>query len=127
MTRSIGARAVAAVLCLSVPWLGFSQAANAAIVTTQQYLQLQSPKANTDELRAWLATDDVRAQLVGLGVAPEAVDARIAALTPDEQRLLSERIGDLPAGGDVLVILGVVFLVLLILELVGVIDIFKRT
>ena len=127
MTRSIGTRAVATVLCLSVPWLGFSQAANAAIVTTQQYLQLQSPKANTDQLRAWLATDDVRAQLVGLGVAPEAVDARIAALTPDEQRLLSERIGDLPAGGDVLVILGVVFLVLLILELVGVIDIFKRT
>jgi hypothetical protein len=33
---------------------------------------------------------------------------------------------DAPAGGDVLVVLGVVFLVLLVLELVGVIDIFKK-
>ena len=127
MTRSIGTRAVAATLCLTVPWLGFAQAANAAVVTTQQYLELQSPKANADELRTWLATDAVREQLVKLGVAPDAVDARIAALTPDEQQQLRDRIGELPAGGDVLAIIGIVFIVLLILELVGVIDIFKKT
>jgi hypothetical protein len=127
MTRSIGTRAIVAALCLSVPWLGFSQAASAAVVTTQQYLQLQSQESDAAGLRAWLATDAVRAQLLGLGVAPEAVEARIAALTPDEQRLLTERIGELPAGGDVLAVIGVVFVVLLILELVGVIDIFKKT
>jgi len=127
MNRSIGTRAVVAALCLSVPWLGFSQAASAAVVTTQKYLQLQSPRPDTDELRAWLATDAVRAQLVKLGVAPEAVEARVAALTPDEQQVLTERLGELPAGGDALAVIGVVFLVLLILELVGVIDIFKKT
>jgi len=31
-----------------------------------------------------------------------------------------------PAGGDVIAIIGVVFLVLIILEVVGVIDIFKK-
>ena len=127
MTESIGTRAIAAALCLSLPWLGFSQAASGAVVTTQQFLQLQSPKSDANELRTWLATDDVRAQLVTLGVAPEVVDARIAALSPDEQQLLKERLGELPAGGDVLAIIGVVFVVLLILELVGVIDIFKKT
>ena len=127
MTVSIGTRAIVTALCLSLPWLGFSQAASGAVVTTRQYLELHSPKSNADELRAWLATDDVRAQLVKLGVAPEAVDARIAALTPDEQQQLRDRIGELPAGGDVLAVIGIVFLVLLILELVGVIDIFKKT
>lgn len=33
----------------------------------------------------------------------------------------------LPAGGSALAVIGVVFVVLLILELVGVIDIFKKT
>jgi hypothetical protein len=127
MTPSIGTRLIAAALCLSVPWLGFSQTASAGVVTTQQYLQLQSQKSNAAGVREWLATDAVRTQLIELGVAPEAVDARIAALTPDEQRALAERMGELPAGGDALAIIGAVFLVLLILELVGVIDIFKKT
>jgi uncharacterized membrane protein (Fun14 family) len=33
----------------------------------------------------------------------------------------------MPAGGDALAVIGIVFLVLIILELVGVIDIFKKT
>jgi uncharacterized membrane protein (Fun14 family) len=33
---------------------------------------------------------------------------------------------DMPAGGDALAIIGIVFLVLMILEAVGVIDIFKK-
>ena len=32
-----------------------------------------------------------------------------------------------PAGGDALAVIGIVFVVLVILELVGVIDIFKKT
>jgi uncharacterized membrane protein (Fun14 family) len=40
---------------------------------------------------------------------------------------LSSQIESLPAGGDsVLVLIGAVFVVLLILELTGVIDIFKK-
>jgi hypothetical protein len=33
----------------------------------------------------------------------------------------------MPAGGDLLAVIGIVFVILLILELVGVIDIFKKT
>jgi hypothetical protein len=32
-----------------------------------------------------------------------------------------------PAGGDALAVIGIVFVILIILELVGVIDIFKKT
>jgi hypothetical protein len=60
-------------------------------------------------------------------VAPADVEARIAALTDAELNTLATQMADLPAGGDsALVVIGIVFLVLLILEAVGVIDIFKK-
>jgi hypothetical protein len=119
-------RALAALLCASTATLGFAPAAGAGIVTTQQYLELESQGAAGDGLGEWLASDPVRQQLLRLGVAPEVVEARIAALTPEERDALAERIDSLPAGGDALALIGAVFLVLLILEIVGVIDIFKR-
>ena len=105
--------------------LGFSQAASAGIVTTA-YIELQSPQAGGDRLSDWLANADVQDQLVAMGVAPAAVEARLAAMTAEERAQLNARIDEMPAGGDVLVLIGAVFLVLLILELVGVIDIFKK-
>jgi hypothetical protein len=50
----------------------------------------------------------------------------VAALTDEELRKLARQVGDAPAGGSALAVIGVVFLVLLILEAVGVIDIFKK-
>ena len=51
---------------------------------------------------------------------------RIAALTDQELEQLAADLESLPAGGSLLGVAGVVFIVLLILELVGVIDIFKK-
>ena len=62
-----------------------------------------------------------------LGVDPSAVDARVARLTDSELRSLADRMEQMPAGGDALAVIGIVFVVLIILELVGVIDIFKKT
>ena len=39
---------------------------------------------------------------------------------------MAKKMQDAPAGGDVLVLVGAVFVVLLILELTGVTDIFKK-
>ena len=49
-----------------------------------------------------------------------------ALLTPMEQQLLQQKIADLPAGAGVVEVIGIVFIVLLILELLGVTDIFKK-
>jgi len=43
-----------------------------------------------------------------------------------ELRSLADRMEQMPAGGDALAVIGIVFVVLIILELVGVIDIFKK-
>jgi hypothetical protein len=64
--------------------------------------------------------------MIRLGVQPEAAAARIASLSDSELRQLEARMNELPAGGDgALTVLGIVLLVLLVLELVGVTDIFK--
>lgn len=100
-------------------------AAKAAMVGTQSLAvsQEQSLKA---ELQTGLAREEIRNELVAMGVDPLQVDARVASLTDGELRQLQSRINDLPAGAGVLEVIGVVFLVLLILEIVGVTNVFNK-
>jgi len=70
--------------------------------------------------------ESVQSQLVALGVDVEAAKVRVASLSDAELQQLDGRLAGLPAGAGLLEVVGIVFVVLLILELVGVIDIFKR-
>ncbi len=76
---------------------------------------------------ATLARADVQDKLAELGVDATAIEGRLAALSDQEIATLAEQIESAPAGGDALAVIGIVFVVLIILELVGVIDIFKKT
>ena len=67
-----------------------------------------------------------RARLVSLGVDPDQARARVAALTPAEALQLQNRIDALPAGAGALEVIGIVFLILLILELTGITNIFHK-
>lgn len=100
-------------------------AAKAKMIDTQAVLshQAESPQA---KVQAFLDRADVRDQMVLYGVDPDYAAERVAALTDRELKQLQARINDLPAGGDVLAVIGVVFVVLLILELVGVTHIFTH-
>jgi len=90
-------------------------------------VEAQGRSESLATINAALAREEVRSELSSLGVEPAQVDARLAALTDSELRSMAERIQTMPAGGDgVLAVIGVVFIVLLILELTGVIDIFKK-
>lgn len=99
--------------------------AKAAVVGTESLLVYEQ-QGLKEELQAVMAREEVRSELVAMGVDPLQVEARIAALTDEELRQLQSRINDLPAGGGAIEIIGIVFLVLLILELVGVIDVFSK-
>jgi Family of unknown function (DUF6627) len=89
---------------------------------------LESAQRDTDLARVnrVLATVEARDQLQALGVDQAQVEARLAGLTDSELSTLADKLESAPAGGDVLAVIGVVFVVLLILEAVGVIDIFKK-
>lgn len=101
-------------------------AAYAGVVGTQEYLSTLDRGEALARIDAVLAREEVKQRLEQYGVDSLAANERIAALTDQELSLLATELENLPAGGDLLGIVGVVFLVLLILELVGVIDIFKK-
>lgn len=116
------------VLLLSTAMFAASiqQAARAGVITTQQYLSAVDRQQTIDRLQTAIARDDVRNELERLGVDPAAASERVAALTDDELQVLAKDLDGQPAGGEILAVLGIVFIVLLVLELTGVIDIFKR-
>jgi hypothetical protein len=119
-------QAVVSVVSVAVLNTGMIQAAQAGIVDTGAMIQT-SRDASMLAIQAQLAREDVRAQLTRFGVEATAIDARLGAMSDSELATLSKRMQETPAGGDgLLAVIGLTFVVLLILELVGVIDIFKR-
>lgn len=119
--------ALAAVLSVGILNTSMINAASAGIVDTGAMVQT-SRDASLATIHAQLAREDVRAQMDRFGVDATAVDSRLATLSDSELATLAKRMQETPAGGDgLLVVIGLTFVVLIILELVGVIDIFKRT
>lgn len=117
---------VVVLLMLSMSLIGMPTVALAAPIGTDTVVQLDKRGELVSRIQAQLARDDVRAQFLARGVSPAEVDARIAALSGEELQMLSLQLDDLPAGGSVLAVIGVVFVVLLILELVGVTNVFTE-
>jgi Na+-transporting NADH:ubiquinone oxidoreductase subunit NqrC len=115
-----------ALLAASLVSASLQSAAYGGVISTQQYLTTLDREATIARIDAVLAREEVRSQLEQYGVDPIAAEERIAALTDQELELLATELESLPAGGSVLAVVGVAFIVLLILELVGVIDIFSK-
>lgn len=118
-------KSVVYVLIASLVSLASPAVAQAQMIGTLAGLQTAEREANLAKIGAVLAREQVREQMKALGVNEAQVEARLAALTDVELSQLAQNIDSAPAGG-VLEVIGVVFLVLLILEAVGVIDIFKK-
>jgi hypothetical protein len=120
-------RACVALLSASLVSLGLQAPAAAGVISTADAIAARQADGARALVDATLARADVRAQLEGMGVDPADVAGRLAALSDQEIDALAGQIQDAPAGGDALAVIGIVFVVLIILELVGVIDIFKKT
>ncbi|MGB5473531.1 MAG: PA2779 family protein [Gammaproteobacteria bacterium] len=104
----------------------FPAASYAGLVGTDQILSADTRNRHMTEIQNVLARDDVRTQMLDLGVNPADVEVRLNALTDAELAQLSTGMRELPAGGNVVAVIGIVFIVLLILELLGVTNVFTR-
>jgi hypothetical protein len=124
ITRSWRKSAVA-VLAVAVVNMGFASTAHAGIVGTEAVVQT-ARDLHLASIRSQLGREDVRAEFAKLGVSDAAIEQRIAALSDAELATLSTQMQQAPAGGNILVLIGATFVVLMILEWVGVIDIFKK-
>jgi len=120
-------RSCVALLSVSLVSLALQTPAAAGIVGTADAIAAVQQQGDLAVVRDALAGADVREQMVALGVDPAEVEGRLGALTGMELATLAGSIKEAPAGGDsALAIIGIVFLVLLVLELTGTIDIFKK-
>jgi hypothetical protein len=119
-------RACVAVTSLSLVSLGMQAPALAGIVGTPDAVSATQQLDQRSSVLRLMARADVREQMLALGVNPVEVDGRIAALTDSEVQALSKQIDSAPAGSGALIIVGIVFVVLMILEFTGIIDIFKK-
>ena len=115
-----------AILSVTILNMGIAGAAQAAIVDTAA-LVTTDREADLGVVRTQLDRAEVRAKFQDMGVDSTAVERRIASLNDRELHKLAVDMQNAPAGGDAVWIVGAVFIVLIILELTGVIDIFKKT
>ena len=121
--RTVAAVAATCVLGTSLPAMAQSERAP-SLITTEEATS-GSVQERIGEL---LARDEVRDALAARGVTAGQLEARVAALTADEARLLAEQLDRVPAGAsDILGILFAVFIILLITDLLGLTKVFPFT
>lgn len=109
--------------------------AEAGMVSTQTLIEQQDagatasaqPETSRERIRDLLARDDVRAEMVALGITSDEAEARIASLTDQEVADIAGRLDQLPAGegvGSILIIVFVVFGVAVLMDALGLLNIF---
>ncbi len=125
MSRAVALPVALAMLLLSVP-LGVAQA---ELVTTEQVLG--GAMQDRAQVTAFLARQDVQAQLSALGVDPAEALVRVAGLSDTEVSRLAGQIDSLPAGeGTFSFVIGAavfIFIVLLVTDLMGFTNVFPFT
>jgi len=124
MFRQQFVHVVALCVAVSLGMAGMVSTASAGVLGSRVVMQ-QAERADTvARVQAVLDREAVQAQLVAFGVDPAMAVERVAALTDDELRQLDGRLSELPVGAGAVEVVGIVFIVLLILELVGITNIF---
>lgn len=114
-------------LVASFTFVGFTQTVQAAMIGTEQVLAAENAKQNQTRITAALERPEVIAQLEQYGVSKADAQARVAVLTDEEAAMLAEQIDTLPAGGDVLGAVLLVFFVLLLTDILGFTKVFPFT
>ena len=127
MKAIFGRKLLVGLMTISLLGAGLPSVSNAAVIGTQAYFEASQREGSQARVEGFVNRQGVRDQMIALGADPAEVQQRIAALTDAELRALEQRLDTLPAGGSLLGLIGLVFVVLLILELTGTIDIFKKT
>lgn len=118
---------IIATLCsVLLLWSAMVTGVSAAVVTTRDAMALQTHQQRLSEVQSVMARAEVQQAMIDMGVDPTQASMRVASLSPQELADLHSNLNTAPAGG-ILGLIGAVFIVLLILEVTGVIDIFKKT
>ena len=98
--------------------------AQAAMIGNEQVFNQHQQGQTRDSLQQLLQQQSARQQLQALGVSPDLVKSRIDSLTDSELARINRHVDTLDAGGNILGILLVIFVVFVITDVIGATDIF---
>jgi Family of unknown function (DUF6627) len=116
------------VVMLSMLTMGLPlQPAYAGMVETDQTVSHELANQDRAKISAFLDRADVLAELQKKGVTASEAKARVNALTDDEAHNIAGKLDQLPAGGDVLGFLFLIFIVLLVTDILGLTKVFPFT
>ncbi len=114
-------------MIVSMLFLSVQTPVMADIVDTKELTMQVELQQQRDAVRELVARDEVRSALLGYGVNPADVDARIDNLTGSELMKIQKQLGDLPAGGDgILSVLLTLIVIFVLLDLLGATDVFPN-
>lgn len=113
------------VISIAILSAGFAQVSFAGTIDTGYLVEADAHAASLDRIQTMLAREEVANEFRAFGVDQSAIETRLEGMTTAELIALEGRIDENNAGGSALGTIGAVFLVLLILEVVGVTDVFK--
>ena len=117
--------AIVQLVSVAILTLGFAQFSVAGVVSSGEVIRAELRGESISKIEALLAQDEVASQLQAMGVSPDLVAQRVRNMSDAELQELANGIENQVVGSDAVAIVGAVFIVLIILELVGVTDIFK--
>ncbi|OWW19206.1 PA2779 family protein [Noviherbaspirillum denitrificans] len=108
-------------------FVGYTQKVQAAMIGTDQIHAANVAHSDRARIHATLDRPEVVAQLERMGVTREDAQSRVAALSDEEAATLVSQIDSLPAGGDIVGALLLIFVVLLVTDILGLTKVFPFT
>lgn len=117
----IGRIVIAFLLVMSVQ----SVTVNAAMISTDTIIQTENQQYTKSQLLQKLESAELQQQFLDMGVDPQEIQQRVASLTPDEISQLNANLASQPAGEGVLGLIGLVFVVLVITDMLCATDVFS--
>ena len=124
LSRLRRCRFLTAFLAVSILFVSVQPAVNAAIVSTSDLFATEQSKIGKEYLLSSLERAEVRTALSIQGVDLEMAKQRVSIMTDEEVRALNQKMDEMPAGGDALSAIVLIFLVLLFTDIMGWTDIF---
>jgi Family of unknown function (DUF6627) len=116
------------VVMLSMLAMGLPlQPAYAGMVETDRTVTHELANQDRAKISTFLDRTDVLAALQEKGVTASEAKARVNALTDDEAHNIAGKLDQLPAGGDILGFIFLVFIVLLFTDILGLTKVFPFT
>ena len=102
--------------------------AQAAMVGTDQAIEQAAAADDRTRVMDFMAREEVRQQMIELGIDPDEAAGRAASLTDVEIQQIAGKLDQLPAGesaiGAIVGAILIIFLVLLITDLLGLTSVF---